>query len=158
LRVIPPIQQVTFEITLTLSDSLCQMHRSRMLPTSMQEYDWYHPRIRFVRVPRSSLDIIGSFEHDIHSLVETATELSGGTLSDDPSSVLVPVHELQIPNIASKFDDVEILHPEISVQALAQSSVRCARGMRSCADTTDYVSEPSLFANYLEWPSNSLLA
>lgn len=95
-----------------------------MLPSSVLDYDWYHPRIRFVQVPRTSLDILGPFESVMRTLAGKAAEKSGRELPDDPSFVFMPVHELQISNIASKFHDAEILHPDISLQALAQSSIR----------------------------------
>lgn len=95
-----------------------------MLPQSILEYDWYHPRIRFIRVARSNLDILGPFEQEMRKLAEMAAGRTGKTLPDDTSSIFMPVHELQIPNITHKFPDVEILHPDISVQALAQSSIR----------------------------------
>jgi hypothetical protein len=88
------------------------------------EYDWYHPRIRFVSVPRSSLDIQGPFEHEMRSLAAIAAARSGKALPNDLSSVLMPVHELQIPNVANKFHDLKILDSDISVKALAQSSIR----------------------------------
>ncbi len=39
------------------------MHRARMLPInyateSALDYDWYHPKIRFVRVPASQLSLL----------------------------------------------------------------------------------------------------
>jgi len=95
-----------------------------MLPSSALDYDWYHPIIRFARVPRTSLDILGPFESTMRVLAGKAAEKSGRQLPDDPSFVFMPVHELQITNIASKFHDVDILHPEISLQALAQCSIR----------------------------------
>ena len=51
----------------------------------------------------------------------------------------MPVHELQIPNIASKFRDAEILHPDISLQALAQPSIRFASHSRSCIIILSYL-------------------
>ncbi|KAG6857213.1 hypothetical protein H0H87_007632 [Tephrocybe sp. NHM501043] len=36
----------------------------------------------------------------------------------------MPVHELQVSTIATKYPDIDILHPDISVEALAQSSIR----------------------------------
>lgn len=106
-------------------DHLPQMHRARMLHFSISpNYDWYHPRIRFVRVPRSSLDLLGPFEQTIRRLAEQAADACGRVLPSDESRVLMPVHELQIENIISKFNDVEVLHPDISVEALAQSSIR----------------------------------
>jgi len=111
-----------------------------MLPSSVVNYDWYRPRIRFVRVPRTSLDILGPFESKMRALVGEAAEKSGRQLPDDPSFVFMPVHELQISNIASKFHDVEILHPDISLQALAQSSIRFANraGLTSLSDHTSF--------------------
>lgn len=96
------------------------------------DYDWYHPQIRFVSVPRSSLDIQGPFERDMRSLAETAAARSGRSLPDDCASVLIPVHELQIPNIASKFHDVKILDSDISVKSFAQSSIRYVMRHASC--------------------------
>ena len=100
------------------------MHRARLLPSGALDYDWYHPRIRFVHVPRASLDILGPFESKMRVLAGKAAEKSGRQLPEHPSFVFMPVHELQISNIASKFHDAEILHPDISLQALAQSSIR----------------------------------
>ena len=116
------------------------MHRARMLPSSVVDYDWYHPRIRFVRVPRASLNIRGPFESTMRVLAGKAAEKSGRQLPDDPSFVFMPIHELQIPNIASKFHDVEILHPNISFQALAQSSIRSVShaGFYILADHTSF--------------------
>jgi hypothetical protein len=88
------------------------------------QYDWYHPHIRFVSVPRSSLDIRGPFECEMRGLAAKAAARSGKALPDDSSSVLMPVHELQIPNIASRFHDVKILDSDIIVKAYAQSSIR----------------------------------
>ncbi|KAG5652766.1 hypothetical protein H0H81_003704 [Sphagnurus paluster] len=100
------------------------MHRARMLPQYVSGYDWYRPRIRFVRVAKANIKVLGPFERDIRKLAEAAAEGSGRTLHDDANSVLMPVHELQIPNIAAKFPNVEILHPDVSIQALAQASIR----------------------------------
>jgi hypothetical protein len=60
----------------------------------------------------------------MHALVAKAAARSGKAFPDDRFSVLMPVHELQIPNIASKFHDVKILDSDISVKAYAQSSIR----------------------------------
>ena len=94
---------------------------------SKLEYDWYHPRIRFVAVPRSKLDIRGPFEYEMRCLATAAAARSGKVLPDDLSFILMPVHELQIPNIANMFRDVKILDSDISVEALAQSSIRYVR-------------------------------
>lgn len=101
------------------------MHRSRTLPYGTPEdYDWYHPLIRFVVVPKSSVTVTGSFEQQIRSLAEIAAKKSGTRLLIDPAKVIMPVHELQVPNVLTRFHDVELLGPEISIRALGQSSVR----------------------------------
>ena len=101
------------------------MHRAReMLLLTAHNYDWYHPWVRFARVPRSHLDISGPFEHQMRILAELAARNSGHPIPDDLSSVYVPIHELQIPIIRQKFPDVEILHPDIGLQGLAQASIR----------------------------------
>lgn len=108
------------------------MHRARMLSLETpQDYDWYHPVIRFVHVPRASLDILGPFERELSVLAEQAATRAGKTLPVDEGKVIMPVHELQIPSIVAKFQNVDILDPEINVRALAQSSIRFAPSISS---------------------------
>lgn len=103
------------------------MHRARMLPINTNpNYDWYRPRVRFARVPRSSLDLLGDFESKITPLAVHAAAKCGQELVLDDFTVIMPVHELQVANILAKFSEVEMLHPDISVEALGQSSIRCA--------------------------------
>lgn len=59
------------------------MHRARMLPVDKAGYDWYHPRIRFAALLRSSLDILGPFECTIRRLAEEGASKSGHRLPDD---------------------------------------------------------------------------
>ncbi|KAF8071692.1 IucC family-domain-containing protein [Lyophyllum atratum] len=115
---------IEWEQSLVAGHPTHPMHRARMLPLSVSNYDWYHPRIRFVRVARSNIKILGPFEKEIRRLAKMAAERSGQLLPCDSSSVVMPAHELQIPNIVAKFPDVEVYHPDISVQALAQCSIR----------------------------------
>ncbi|KAF8896586.1 IucC family-domain-containing protein [Infundibulicybe gibba] len=119
----PPIE---WEQSLVAGHPTHPMHRARMLSSGSGEdhYDWYNPLIRFVKVPRTSLSILGSFENTIHTLAEKAAKRCGRIIPVDEKSVLMPVHELQIPTIRAKFQDVEILHPDINLRALAQSSIR----------------------------------
>lgn len=96
-----------------------------MLPTNAPpDYDWYHPRIMFAQVPRSSLDILGPFEDIMRPIAEQAAKLSGRIIPHDDAMAIMPIHELQVANVLSRFIDVEVLHPDISVEALAQSSIR----------------------------------
>lgn len=81
------------------------MHRARMFESVGFDYDWYHPRIRFVRVPRSSVELLGDFERTFRNLAQLAASRAGQALDDDPSSVYIPAHELQLDNIAKRFKD-----------------------------------------------------
>ncbi|KAF9448315.1 hypothetical protein P691DRAFT_669682 [Macrolepiota fuliginosa MF-IS2] len=115
---------VEFEQSLVAGHPTHPMHRARMFDSASFEYDWYHPRIRFVRVPRSSLSILGDFERTFRDLAKLAASRAGRALPDDEDSVFMPAHELQLDNIIKRFHDVEILPPEVYLPALAQSSIR----------------------------------
>lgn len=115
-----------------MTNFVLQMHRARMLSLKTpEEYDWYHPVIRFAHVPRASLDILGPFERELAMLAEHAATRAGKTLPVNEGKVIMPVHELQIPSIVAKFQDVDILDPDINVRALAQSSIRFAPSVSS---------------------------
>jgi hypothetical protein len=100
------------------------------------EYDWYHPRIRFISVPTTSLVIQGPFEREMRCLAAKVSASSGKALPDDKSSILLPVHELQILNIAQKFPDVKILDSDISIKGYAQSSIRYVIPNALCVSPT----------------------
>lgn len=100
------------------------MHRARMFESVGSDYDWYHPRIRFVRVPKSSLTILGEFDSTFRDLAHLAASRAGQTLDDDAHFVFMPAHELQLDNIVKRFEDAQVLSPEIYLPALAQSSIR----------------------------------
>ncbi|KAJ7593412.1 IucC family-domain-containing protein [Mycena floridula] len=101
------------------------LHRARMVPVDIpQDYDWYHPIIRFVRVNRARVDVSGSFAPEIELLAQSMANKAGKSLTMDETKITIPVHELQLPTILSKFDGVEVLDEAISVRALAQSSIR----------------------------------
>lgn len=70
------------------------------------------------------MNVLGPFEAEIQQLVEIAVKRSGSVVHNDSSTIIMPVHELQIPCIVTMFSGVEVLHPDISLQALAQSSIR----------------------------------
>ncbi|KAF8640269.1 hypothetical protein AX16_010164 [Volvariella volvacea WC 439] len=126
----PPAPSLTstpieWEQSLVAGHPTHPMHRARVLPTNASsDYDWYHPRIRFAVVPRTSVDVYGEFEEKIRSLAHGAARRVGMQLPEDDTKIIMPVHELQVENVQAKFGDVEFLHPDISVGALAQSSIR----------------------------------
>ncbi|KAF9484378.1 hypothetical protein BDN70DRAFT_903720 [Pholiota conissans] len=105
------------------------MHRARMLPPNYASenamgYDWYRPRIRFIRVPISDLDVLGAFKEISEQLVAKAFDNAGRTLAKNEDYMYMPIHELQVKNVASKFAHIEIVDSEIYLPALAQSSIR----------------------------------
>lgn len=91
---------------------------------SSLDYDWYHPRIRFVRVPSQSLDVLGQFRRISNEMATKAATKAGQSSLIDNDYIYMPVHELQIVNITSKFQDVGVLDEDIFLPALAQSSIR----------------------------------
>ncbi|KAF8599149.1 hypothetical protein BDV93DRAFT_592260 [Ceratobasidium sp. AG-I] len=115
---------IEWEQSLVAGHPTHPMHRARMIPSNVSGYDWYRPVIRFVRVARSNMRVLGPFEVEVQQLVEIAAKRSGTFVRNDPSTIIMPVHELQVPSIVTKFSGVEVLHPNISFRALAQSSIR----------------------------------
>lgn len=105
-----------------------KMHRARMFANGGRslEYDWYQPRIRFVRVPAKNLDLFGQFGEISKTLVTKAAVKASHSLDlrDDDDYIYMPVHELQLKNITSKFQDIKVLDREVFLPALAQSSIR----------------------------------
>lgn len=116
----PPIQ---WEQSLLAGHPTHPMHRARMVNNGPSDFDWYHPLIRFVRVPRSSVHLLGYMEDISLSLAQKAADYVGRCLPPMNASVFLPVHELQVDNILAKFPDVEVLQ-DICIPGLAQSSIR----------------------------------
>jgi hypothetical protein len=105
------------------------MHKARraMLPITPLhpgDYDWQHPPIRFVAVPRASLSIQGAWDDLIAPFCEAAARNAARPIDIAEDHTLIPVHALQIPNIQEKFPDAILLSKEYHVEALAQQSLR----------------------------------
>ncbi|KAG6888931.1 hypothetical protein C0995_004944 [Termitomyces sp. Mi166 len=126
---------IEWEQSLVAGHPTHPMHRARSLPSTVLYYDWYHPRIRFVCVPRARISVLGPFEASIRELAKSIAERCGRWIPVDPDLFVMPVHELQIPNIVAKFPDANVLHADINVQAYAQSSIRTViiPGLRNMA-------------------------
>jgi hypothetical protein len=105
------------------------MHRARRtippLPALLPgQYDFHHPRVRFLSIPRHKLSIQGDFEQLLGPLRESAEMNASKPLNVPEEQVVFPVHELQIPNIIANFPDAGILPEEYSVLTPAQASIR----------------------------------
>lgn len=109
---------------LSLSFNTLQMHRARLYNSGRLEYNWYHPQIRFIGVPRVDLEVKGDFDRISRSLATIASENAGHVLEDDSAFIYMPVHELQLENIRSRMTNLNILDPKISFRGQAQSSIR----------------------------------
>ncbi|KAF5345677.1 hypothetical protein D9758_013059 [Tetrapyrgos nigripes] len=108
--------EIIWEQSLVTGHPIHPMHRTRMLPFNINpEYDWYHPVVRFVRVPRERFDVLGPFHDNIRRLVHSGNE---------SKSMIIPVHELQLSRIISRFPDVEVLPEETNIRADALASIR----------------------------------
>ncbi|KAI8139331.1 IucC family-domain-containing protein [Fennellomyces sp. T-0311] len=85
------------------------------------------PMIRLVSFPKKSIQLRGSFIESISPLVDAILKKTGDLCEQRAkyaNCVLMPVHELQVPNIQEKFPDAIILPEENSVQGRALASVR----------------------------------
>jgi siderophore synthetase component len=101
------------------------MHKARHAISPIREilpgmYDFMNPLIRFVEVPLDKVVIRGSFKETI----ERITKLMASSPPSSDNTVLMPVHEMQIPNIESKFPFVNILPEKYSIRAKGQASLR----------------------------------
>ncbi|KAJ3997600.1 IucC family-domain-containing protein [Lentinula boryana] len=106
------------------------MHKTRAFLPPMQDispgsYDLYHPNLRFVALPKSSLKITYDFEQLTEPLRQAVAQAVGKEKLDVPADHLViPVHELQVAHIQDKFKEAVIYPPEFSLPLLAQQSIR----------------------------------
>ncbi|KAJ7911504.1 IucC family-domain-containing protein [Mycena leptocephala] len=116
----PPIE---WEQSLVAGHPTHPMHRARMCADAPSDYNWYRPKIRFVRVPSENIDTRGPFDSIMRELVTKAALASGTENPEDvPGTIFMPVHEMQLPTILAKFKNVQVLEP--AIDALGQSSIR----------------------------------
>jgi len=106
-----------------------KMHRARrtitpLPPVKPGEYDYYLPHVRFVSIPRDNLHIQGNIDELLKTLRDSAAMNAGKPLEAAPDHVVLPVHELQIPNIIEKFEDAIVLPEEYRVLTPALASIR----------------------------------
>ncbi|CAM0142647.1 unnamed protein product [Umbelopsis sp. WA50703] len=104
------------------------MHKARFTIPPMpsiegDDYDLALPNIRIAAVPRSSLILSGDFEKLLQPMMKIISEKTKG-VPDLKEYALIPVHELQLPNIKHLFSDIIILPEECSIPAQALTSLR----------------------------------
>ncbi len=56
------------------------------------------------------------------ALAQKAAQRAGKMLTIDDTTIIVPIHEVQITNIIAKFQGVDILPPDINIRARGQAS------------------------------------
>ncbi|KAI0321792.1 IucC family-domain-containing protein [Amylostereum chailletii] len=123
----PPIQ---WEQCLVEGHPTHPMHRARrtlppLAAVNPKTRDWYRPKIRFAVVSRERLEILGPFEEHVRALAQTAAAKAGKTLPNlQDTHVIMPLYDLQVANVQAKFEDVQILDEDISLDALGQASLR----------------------------------
>ncbi|CAB4374654.1 unnamed protein product [Rhizophagus irregularis] len=116
---------VEWEQSLLEGHAFHPMHKARHAISPIQEilpgsYDFMNPLIRFIEVPLDKMVIRGSYEKTI----EKITKLLPSPPPSSKNTILIPVHELQIPNIESKFPFANILPEKYSIKAKSQASLR----------------------------------
>lgn len=131
----PPISPTVLSSAIEWEQSIVEghpthpMHRARrpvppLLPHDPQSRDWNFPRVRFAIVSQARLEILGPFEQEARVLVDFASRVSGRPPPQREGCVIVPVYDLQVENLRTKFPDVEILDNDFSIPALGQASIR----------------------------------
>jgi siderophore synthetase component len=107
-----------------------KMHKTRMfLPPipaySPGDYDLYHSRLRFVSMPRASLNITGELETLLEPVYRAAGLLSlTKNVHAEQDRFIVPIHELQVHHVVVKFPEARILAADVTIPIEAQQSIR----------------------------------
>ncbi|KAL0083998.1 IucC family-domain-containing protein [Phycomyces blakesleeanus] len=110
------------------------MHKARksyppMPPLIPGKVNLEQPQLRLVAVPVSSLKIRGDFEKLSAPIVNAILSKSEGKSADEmraayPNHIFIPIHELQVPNVESKFPEATVLPKENSVTIQSLTSLR----------------------------------
>ncbi|KAL1923762.1 uncharacterized protein VTP21DRAFT_8742 [Calcarisporiella thermophila] len=91
------------------------LHAVDPLPPLHDVTPLLRPTLRFCVVPRDEVIVCGEFEKTLAPLLIDA-------IYDRENEVAVPVHEVQLPNVLSRFPNARLL--DVAVPATAQSSIR----------------------------------
>ncbi|CAG8541784.1 5726_t:CDS:2 [Diversispora eburnea] len=101
------------------------MHKSRKAVKPIPEilpgtYDFETPTIRFVKISQEKVMIRGPINEILLKLINIISPKPFCS----PNYILIPVHELQLPNIIKNFPYVEILSSKYSLKSISQASLR----------------------------------
>ncbi|GAA5796125.1 IucC family-domain-containing protein [Helicostylum pulchrum] len=110
------------------------MHKARKSYPPMAalypgSYDLEHPKVRLVGIPRSSATVRGDYENLSVKLVDALLSAGGSCNVQELRSkyndhVFIAIHELQLPNVEQKFDDLVIFPAQHSIHVEALASLR----------------------------------
>ncbi|KAH9987280.1 IucC family-domain-containing protein [Russula compacta] len=120
---------IDWEQSIVEGHPIHSMHRMRrFLPPipslTPGSYDLYSPRLRLAALPRKSLHVMGDFESLTWPILDAAARNAGQALEVPENHIIVPVHELQVPQILDKFKEARVYPEEFSVQpVLSKASV-----------------------------------
>lgn len=101
------------------------MHKSRKSVKPIPEilpgtYNFENPTIRFIKIFREKVITRGPINEILSKLINIMSPKP----SCAPNYMLIPVHELQLPNITKHFPDLEILSSRYSLKSKSQASLR----------------------------------
>ncbi|KAI8984409.1 IucC family-domain-containing protein [Mycotypha africana] len=110
------------------------MHKARksfppMKPLTPESYDFDHPKVRLVGIPRDNAVLRGQYEELFKDLADAFFQAAGDIVEEshnkyDKDYVYIAIHELQLPNVAEKFPDCYIFPEAYSITVEALASLR----------------------------------
>ncbi|KAI8140145.1 IucC family-domain-containing protein [Fennellomyces sp. T-0311] len=105
------------------------MHKTRssfppLLPLYPDQVDFERPKIRLVAIPVNSILIRGDFETLVAPLVDVILSKTGEQRYKYAGHVLMPIHEMQVPNVEERFKNAIVLPPVNHVIGCSLASLR----------------------------------
>ncbi|KAH6913153.1 IucC family-domain-containing protein [Coprinopsis sp. MPI-PUGE-AT-0042] len=124
-----PSLSVIWEQSIVQGHPTHPMHKTRRFLPPMPamkpgQYDLLHPTLRLIAVPTSNLRITYNFTEILAPLVVAFERRAGKTIVVPDGHTIVPVHDLQLHHIRSKFPEAHIFPEVFSLPLQAQQSLR----------------------------------
>lgn len=88
------------------------------------DYDLLHPTLRLIAVPTANLKVTNNFEEILMPLIKAFERKAGKIIAAPEGHTMIPVHDLQLHHIRSKFQDAHIFPEVFSLPLQAQQSLR----------------------------------